>query len=668
MKQVVSISILILTLLLPVSSSFSQQTKEEDALSELEQALSVKINTAARYEQTAAEAPSSVSILTAEDIKRFGYETLSDALGSISGFYISYDRNYSFIGVRGFSRPSDFNNRIRILVNGHTICESMDGTTFAGSELAMTMDAVERIEIVRGPGSALYGTGAMLAVINIVTKDSRTLDGLEVSTSSGSFGSRDISAVFSKDPSSTSHLTLTGRVADSDGRKSLYFREFDLATSNHGIAERLDWEKRHAFTADLQLGKWKVNALYSSREKAIPTASYETTFNDERSRSQDRYGFVEALYQTPLAATLQMTLRAYFDKYVYRGWWPYEQEMAYDRMQGEIIGTEAQLIFDVASNQRILGVAEFQGQVKSQYEYWGDISGLYTDINEPYNVVSLTVQDEYRPSRELSLFAGLRYDSYQRQGSYTAPRLGIVYAPTNRTSVKAMYGQAFRVPTNMERFYEDPNAGWKPNLNLDAENIVTRELALEHQLSRDFQLSSSVYSYRISKLLDPVTDPTDSLIQLRNIGSADAYGVELGLRALLSHGFSAFANYTYERTSGSDVDGQLSNSPLNMVKFGVWSSFLRHFSGSAQMNYQSRRKTVNGTETGAFLLTDLQLQLEPKSSHPSAFGSMLNRTLLSFRVRNLFDQSYSHPGGFEHAEDAIPQDGRTYQLKLSFRM
>ena len=88
----------------------------------LEDLMAVEVGTvfgAARREQRVTEAPSSVTIVTAEDIRTFGWRTLADALSSVRGFYVTNDRNYTYVGVRGFGRPSDYNNRVLVLVNGH---------------------------------------------------------------------------------------------------------------------------------------------------------------------------------------------------------------------------------------------------------------------------------------------------------------------------------------------------------------------------------------------------------------------------------------------------------------------------------------------------------------------------------------------------------------------
>jgi len=126
---------------------------------------------ASKYEQKVTEAPSSVSIVTADEIKKFGYRTLTDILRSVRSFYVSYDRNYSFVGVRGFARPGDYNSRILLLVNGHRLNDNIFDSALIGTEGVLDVDLIERVEIIRGPSSSLYGSNAFFAVVDIILPD-----------------------------------------------------------------------------------------------------------------------------------------------------------------------------------------------------------------------------------------------------------------------------------------------------------------------------------------------------------------------------------------------------------------------------------------------------------------------------------------------------------------
>jgi outer membrane receptor for ferrienterochelin and colicin len=142
-------------------------------------------STAAKYPQTTRQVAGSVTIVTAEDILRFGYRTLDEVLESMAGIHTSNDRNFTYIGVRGFGRPSDYNNRIVLLIDGHTTNESIWGSSALGPELVINLQSVERIELLRGPASVLYGTGAMFATVNVITRDGAGHNGGNISLETG---------------------------------------------------------------------------------------------------------------------------------------------------------------------------------------------------------------------------------------------------------------------------------------------------------------------------------------------------------------------------------------------------------------------------------------------------------------------------------------------------
>src|SRR6187200_432573 len=120
----------------------------------LEDLLKLKVNTvyaASKFEQEIVQAPAAVSIITAEEIQNHGYRTLADVLRSVRGFYVSYDRNYSYVGVRGFQRPGDYNGRILLLVNGHQLNDTIFESALLGTESPIDLSVIDRVEVVRGP-------------------------------------------------------------------------------------------------------------------------------------------------------------------------------------------------------------------------------------------------------------------------------------------------------------------------------------------------------------------------------------------------------------------------------------------------------------------------------------------------------------------------------------
>ena len=161
--------------------AFPQDTRDLS----LDSLLVMQISTASKHWETAGEAPASVTVITSEMIQKFGFRTLAEALASVRSFYVSYDRNYTYLGIRGFSRPTDYNDRILLLLNGHTINEGFSGTSPFGTDFALDLNSVDRIEVVRGPGSALYGSGAIFAVVNVITRSVRSFDQTQLGVQAG---------------------------------------------------------------------------------------------------------------------------------------------------------------------------------------------------------------------------------------------------------------------------------------------------------------------------------------------------------------------------------------------------------------------------------------------------------------------------------------------------
>jgi len=136
----------------------------------LEQLGQLSVYSASKREQGVKDAPSSVTVITADEIQRYGYRTLAEILETVRGFYVTNDRYQSYVGVRGFGRLGDWNSRILLLVDGHRINDNVLGQAFIGLEFPVDIDLIQRIEIIRGPSSSLYGAEAFFGVINVITR------------------------------------------------------------------------------------------------------------------------------------------------------------------------------------------------------------------------------------------------------------------------------------------------------------------------------------------------------------------------------------------------------------------------------------------------------------------------------------------------------------------
>src|SRR4051812_19084954 len=216
------------------------QGLQDLSLEELMQVDAGRVFGAAERLQPVTEAPASVSFVSAEEIKRFGYKTLADILRGVRGMIITDDRNFSFVGIRGFGKPGDYNSRILLLVNGHRVNDNVFGQAEIGSEFGLDPSMFERIEIIRGPASALYGDSAFFAVINVITKTGAALSGSAVTFETGSFDTSVLRANIGRRYGNGVDFALSGTMERSGGVPRLYFPEFDAPETNHGIADHLD--------------------------------------------------------------------------------------------------------------------------------------------------------------------------------------------------------------------------------------------------------------------------------------------------------------------------------------------------------------------------------------------------------------------------------------------
>ncbi len=173
------------------------------------------------------DVPASITIITADEIREFGYRTLADILQSVRGFNVVYDRNYSYVGVRGFLEPGDYNARILFLLDGHRLNDNVYDSAPVGTEFPVDVSLIDHVEIIRGASSSVYGTGALLAVINVVTKRGRDLDSLKVSGAAGTLRTYKGTATYGARFNNGVEMLISGTDYRSHGYSSLFFPEFN---------------------------------------------------------------------------------------------------------------------------------------------------------------------------------------------------------------------------------------------------------------------------------------------------------------------------------------------------------------------------------------------------------------------------------------------------------
>ena len=354
---------------------------------------------ASKYEQKVTEAPASVTIITAEEIRRYGYRTLADILRSARGFYTSNDRNFSYAGVRGFSRPGDFNTRLLILVDGFRTNDAVYNAGPIDREFPVDVDLIDRVEIARGPSASLYGTSAFFGVVNVITKNGRQLGGAQLAGALGPFDTGDGRVTYGDRFASGVDVVVSGTLTDSGGQ-DLFFPEF--SDVNGGVAAGADYEEGRNLFGKVSFGDFTVQGDFTERTKGIPTASYETVFNDAGTFTTDGSKRLGVSYEHRSRGGLGITGRVGYDdiyedgEYVY-DWAEEEGDPAdlvtyVDRIQTQRITSEITLTKQLSDRHRVVAGSEYRNNFKMHQK--GFDLDVYQDDTRDSTVWGIYAQDE----------------------------------------------------------------------------------------------------------------------------------------------------------------------------------------------------------------------------------------------------------------------------------
>ena len=617
------------------------------------------VNAAAKRPQAARSAPSVVTVITADEIRRFGYRTLAEALRSVRGLYTSYDRNYSYLGVRGFLRPTDYNDRILLLVNGHTYNDDIFQQALIGNDFGIDLEAIERIEVIRGPGSALYGGNALFAVINVVTVTGKDRPGLRALAETGSFGRKRGQMSFGHGFQNGADVYISGSVLDLDGHSSLFYPEYNDPPNSDGIARDVDGEQALNLFASGHYGSWTLQGGANHRDKQVPTGAYETAFNDPGTRTIDARAFAELQYEKNVAPDVDVDARAYFDNYEYDGTYIYDDDGGRltnkDLASSRWYGTEVRGRWGFRDLNLLTVGSEYSYHPDATQENFdrGGEEGFHDERS--FGIWGIYVQDELSLPYGVTLVGGARYDNYYRGIDEVNPRAAVIWEPNNDTTIKLLYGRAFRTPNLYELYYESAGSGAsQANPDLRPEKISTFELAVEQWLAQRMRAIAAVYHYEISDLVDQAAHMPDAL-QYANLGSARASGAEVGLDFELTRALRLRGTYSLQEARAAG--GQhLSNSPRHNGRFGAQFPLFFGWEGATEIIVVGPRHTLAGRKLETIVLGNLNL----------FYSTPIPKLGFSAGFYNIFNQDFSDPAGTEHVQDALPQDGFSFPVQVRY--
>lgn len=655
-------------------------------------------------------APSVASVITAEDIKATGATTLDEALEMVPGLHVSqsFNRLNALYSIRGIHTGQ--NPQVLLLMDGVSITHLITGGR--PNTLRLPVEDISRIEVIRGPGSALYGADAFAGVINVITKTADDLNGSHFGVRTGSFASHSAWAQYggnvkgwdvalsvdwqksdgddgrlaSADLQTTLDDLFGGSASYAAGPLDTRYSIVDthLNVSNDhwtfrfwnwrqfggglgaGSAQALDSQ------GDTELDAYLFDAVYQNGG-LVPNWEFQTRFNLYYQDEQSYFNVLPPGTVVPIGSDGNLNFLS-----------PIRLVSFPDGLIGAPGGTENTANIDLSATysgidrhrfRYGLGV-KYQTEDTRESKNFGPgvidgtqpvVGGSLTDVSEsPYvyledrdrTIWYALLQDEWLLAPDWEITAGLRFDHYSDFGSTLNPRVALVWSARYNLTAKLLYGRAFRSPSFSELYFIN-NPALLGNPELDPETIDTVEVVLDYRPNLNLSTTFNLFTYRISDLIDFVQDPTGTSVLAENAHEQEGYGFEFEANWQVTSMFRVKMNYAWQNSEDSRSGDTIPDAPGQQFYLGAYWDILPDWSASTQLNWVGDRKRAAGDGRDAvddYTLVDLTLRSK----------AIAENLEFAVSVRNLFDEDAYEPSNGTIVNDYMLPGRNIYaELRLS---
>jgi len=599
--------------------------------------------TASKIEENVDKTVATTTVITQDDIAHIGARNLLDVLRLVPGIGITQTQfGWREIEVRGVKTLAS--EKVQIMLNGHPLDHNLQnaGSTWVYDDLPV--DTIKRVEVVRGPGSALYGANAFLAVINIITQDAKDLNGLQTSAGWGSFDTQQYRASWGKQFDNSAEAALHFNFTDTNGINSPIPDDSLSVQGLNSSAPGRSQLTEGRYDLEWQLGyqDFKLDGRYINK-KAGTFYGIASILSDSRTQQDYNDYFLRLSRTWKIKDNFTVDTQIFHDFFSYDNIWQTEpNQFIRNGVQDTRTGGEIQANYHISDAQTLI----------SGFSYAKEQQGNLIDEagSDPANMVPVPftteerirrrwgvyLEDVWDPLKNLRLTLGARYDRYNDFGGTFNPRMGFNWEFIKNYSLKFSYGTAYRAPAFGELGLAN-NPVLLGNPALKPEEVKTFETGIIAHPVAGLTAQATYYHSAINQIISRVPVQT-AISRYDNNGSVVAEGVELETRYDFDgnlQGSYVSANYVLQHSIQlnrqlADVPQHRANLIANWAFDNTWSSFAHVLiKDSTSRDLGDMRNDVPG-----YALLDVGL-----------FGkSMFNKKVdISFNVYNLFDKRYYDP-------------------------
>jgi outer membrane receptor for ferrienterochelin and colicin len=689
-------------LLLAWAASAAAATLSEDEM-ELAMAYGDKssFSLATGSKQTVRRAPAVATVITAEDIAAIGATDLDEVLETVPGMHVSRTGivNQPIYVMRGiYSNPT--NPQILMLQNGvpmTSLYSGDKGNVWGG----LPLENIARIEIIRGPGSALYGADAYAGVINIISKTAADVGGTQFGARVGAFDSKDAWVQHGGKLGSLEVAAFL-RWGKTDGQKETIERDAQATRDNNPPffthASYAPGPQNTAVdsldaTIDLALDKWRLRMGYKGRDNVGTGAGVANSLDPNSHASSQRTNADLSWTDPQIAQDVGVGVTAsylfydertdetnlllnppgtrigpsYFPDGMIGGPNRWERSLrlsafaTYSGFKGHNLrvgaGHDDLDLYKTRTYKNFLVAPSGLPVPTGPVQEYSDIQPAISPQQRQNNY--LYAQDEWNVMQDWTLTAGVRHDNYSDFGGTTNPRLALVWDTSLDLTTKLLWSKAFRAPAFIEAYGINPVQSGNPDLK--PERLSSREIAFNWQARKDTQVNLNLFRYDMDDIIRPVTNATPGTgATWQNTGSQRGTGGELEAVWDHSHALRVTGNYAYQRAVDQTSNQDAGYGPQSHIYLRADWRFASGWQASAQGNRVLNRERAAGDSREPvpdYNSVDLTLRTN-LGKHWELAGS----------VRNLFDARIIEPTLPNTVPTDLPQAGRSWYLQAMYKL